>query len=790
MRSELFRAGTQLFLLGLPRGGRRLTSCCDFASQQYTGHRVLKLSLPWALWTLVVALLTVSVLLPATAQVKPVRRVFIINELGPGSPAINLIGGEIRARLPYQIELYTESLETTLFPDPANQKEFFDSYIRKYRDRKPDVIIAVGPSPVHFLVQTHEKFFADTPVVFCVTTPEMVGNPTLDSSFTGVWEMPDFTKTLEVALKLLPSTRHIVVVGGVSPYDRANEAIIKDGLGRYETRFDVTYLTVLDMPTLLERLMRFPENSIILPAGISEDAARTRYFIATQSNPMVARAANAPVFPAGDMADVNVGQGAIGGYLTSFTKEGEIAAEGAERILNGDKAKNIPIARGASAYIFDSRALKRWGLKEAVVPPGSTFLNRQPSLWESFRWYVIGGMTLILAEALLISGLLVQRDKRKRAEAGVIIANEQLAKDLVENTQITEALQKSETKFSKVFRLSPVAKTLTRLKDERYFDLNEAFEHLGGWRRDEVIGRTLAEIGIWANPDERLRFVEDLKREKHIRDHEAQFRTKSGEIRTVLRSSDLVEIDGELCGLTVIVDITARKLADEAIAGMSRKLLEAQEQERRRIGRELHDDINQRLALLSVEIDRMKEVSPVTYGDLRSRMDELRKRASEISAVVQSLSHELHSSKLEYLGLVPAIKSFCKEFAGKHIVRIDFSGEGIPPDVPPEISLCLFRIMQEGLHNAQKHSGVNFFELKLLGSPTEIRLTVRDSGKGFDPELAKDTPGLGLVSMQERVRLVKGTISITSRPLYGTEINVCVPLQTGAQTGRAKFAGA
>jgi PAS domain S-box-containing protein len=718
--------------------------------------------------------------------------VLILNELGPGSPAINLINGEIRDRLersPYQIELYTESLETTLFPDPAIQKEFFDSYIRKYRDRNPDVIIAVGPSPVHFLVQSHEKFFTDTPVVFCVTTPEMVGNPTLDSSFTGVWEMPDFTKTLEVALKLLPSTRHIVVVGGVSPYDRANEAIIKDGLRGYETRLDVTYLTDLDMPTLLERLKRLPENSIILQAGISEDAAGTRYIEATQSSPMVVQAANAPVFPAGDMADVDVGQGTIGGYLTSFAKEGEIAAEDAERILNGDKPKDIPIVRGASTYIFDLRALKRWGLREADMPPGSTVLNRQPSLWESSRRYVIGGMTLILAEALLISGLLAQRAKRKRAELGVIIANERLAKDLVENTQITAALQKSETKFSKVFRLSPVAKTLTRLKDERCVDLNEAFEHLSGWRRDEVLGRTLAEIGIWANPDERPRFVEDLKRETHIRDHEAQLRTKRGDIRTVLRSSDLVEIDGELCGLTVIVDITERKLSDETVAGMSRKLLEAQEQERKRIGRELHDDINQRLALLSVEIDLVKQVSPITYEELWSRMDELGTRASEISAVVQSLSHELHSSKLEYLGLVSAMKSFCREFVDKHKVEIDFSSEVIPSDVPPEISLCLFRVMQEGLHNALKYSGVNRFDVKLLGSPTEIHLTVRDSGNGFDPELAKDTPGLGLVSMQERVKLVKGTISITSRPLSGTEINVRIPLKAGAQTERAKWAG-
>ena len=237
-------------------------------------------------------------------------------------------------------------------------------------------------------------------------------------------------------------------------------------------------------------------------------------------------------------------------------------------------------------------------------------------------------------------------------------------------------------------------------------------------------------------------------------------------------------------------DITERKLADEALAGMSRKLLEAQEQERARIARELHDDVNQRLALLSVEIDRMKETSPITYGELRSQMEELGKRTSEISAVVQSLSHELHSSRLEYLGLVSAMKGFCIEFREKHRVEIDFSSEHIPPDVPPEISLCLFRVMQEGLHNALKHSGVQVFHVKLLGSPTEIRLTVRDAGKGFDPELAQHSAGLGLVSMQERVRLVKGTISITSMPQSGTEIDVRVPLRVGAQTDRTKFAGA
>jgi PAS domain S-box-containing protein len=735
------------------------------------------------------ALLTVSAQLPSAAQVKPVRRVLVFNDFGSvSSPGIAEMDREVFDGLqksPYQVEFYNENLEVTLFSDEASQRQVREWYISRYSDRRPDVIITVGPASFRFMQEMHEGPFKDTPVVFCGIMEIPAG---LDNSrFTGAWSSVQTEKTMESALHLQPNTRHVVVVGGVGSLDREDEAIVRKNLRGYESKFDFTYLTDLAMPNLIEQLKLLPNDTIVLHTAITQDTAGNRFIDATQAVPLVAGAARAPVFV---LDDVDLNNGAVGGDLLSWAATASDAAKSAVRILNGEKPQDIPIVRSDNVYMFDWGALRRRGLKETNLPPGSIVLNRQPSLWESFRWYVIGGSFLILVEAALIFGLLVQRAKRKRAEASLIIANERLAKDLVENAQITEALEKSETKFSKVFRLSPVAKTLTRLKDERCVDLNKAFEHLGGWRRDEVLGRTLAEIGIWANPDERLRFIEDLKRKTHIRDNEAQFRTKSGEIRTVLRSSDLVEIDGELCGLTVIVDITERKLADEVVAGMSRKLLEAQEQERRRIARELHDDINQRLALLSVEIDRMKEVSPVTYGELRSRMDELGKRTSEISAVVQSLSHDLHSSKLEYLGLVSAMRGFCKEFGEKHKVKVDFDSEGMPATVPQEISICLFRVMQEGLNNALKHSGVKLFEVKLLGLSTEIRLAVRDAGKGFDPELTKDTPGLGLVSMQERVRLVKGTILITSRPLSGTQINVRVPLQAGAQTEKAKLAGA
>jgi PAS domain S-box-containing protein len=239
----------------------------------------------------------------------------------------------------------------------------------------------------------------------------------------------------------------------------------------------------------------------------------------------------------------------------------------------------------------------------------------------------------------------------------------------------------------------------------------------------------------------------------------------------------------------MLADITDRVRAEEALAGMSRKLIEAQEQERVRIARELHDDIGQRLALLSLGIQQLKANIPDSADELRRKLVGLEKQTVEMAMDVQTLSHELHTAQLEYVGLVAAMRSFCTAFATKQKVKINFKHDRILPTVSQEVSLCLFRVMQEALNNAAKHSGVRSFEVKLRGSAEEISLTVRDSGVGFDPELPR-TSGLGLVSMQERVNLVKGALSITSSPHSGTEVSVRVPLSGRASGSKAEVAGA
>jgi signal transduction histidine kinase len=166
---------------------------------------------------------------------------------------------------------------------------------------------------------------------------------------------------------------------------------------------------------------------------------------------------------------------------------------------------------------------------------------------------------------------------------------------------------------------------------------------------------------------------------------------------------------------------------------------------------------------------------------IRIRLNGLHQQTSAIATDLHSLSHELHSSKLEYLGIAAAMRGFCNEFAKQQELEIDFKSEGLPDFLDPNISLCLFRVLQESLHNSAKHSGARHFDVRLCGTEHEIHLRIGDSGVGFDREASKHTAGIGLISMQERLNLVNGTFSIESKPNRGTTIHARIPYSVGGR---------
>ena len=524
--------------------------------------------------------------------------------------------------------------------------------------------------------------------------------------------------------------------------------------------------------------------------------------------------------------------------------------------------------------------------------------------------------TQISYRVLRPDGSVVWLEKNARAffdEQGRMLRVIGMVADITERKRVESALEKSEEKFSKAFRQSPMALALTNAKDHHYIDVNETFERITGWRRDEVIGRTPFDIGLWVDPAERVGITKRLLAEGSLRNLELRFRMRDGSVRVGFASAELIELDGQPCVLGVtadvtehkraeealresedklrllldstaeaiygidlehrctfcnpacvralgykqvdevlgkkmhdlihhsradgtlfpveecrihsvirtgegvhaedevlwradgtsfpaeywsypqrrghdvvgavvaFIDITERKLAEVALANVSRRLIEAQEQERTRIGRELHDDIVQRLALLAVELQQLHDNSLI-LPKVRSRMGKLQKQTSEIATDIQSLSHELHSAKLQYLGIAGAMRGFCREFGEQQKVEIDFHAHDLLSPLSPDTSLCFFRVLQEALHNAVKHSGVRHFEVRLWGTSDEIHLTVQDSGAGFDRKAAKASRGLGLISMEERLKLVNGTLSIDSQPKRGTTLHARVPLNSGSDS--------
>jgi PAS domain S-box-containing protein len=228
------------------------------------------------------------------------------------------------------------------------------------------------------------------------------------------------------------------------------------------------------------------------------------------------------------------------------------------------------------------------------------------------------------------------------------------------------------------------------------------------------------------------------------------------------------------------LDITTSKLAEERVRDLSGRLIHGQEEERKRIARELHDDVNQRLALLAIELEQFAREKSESDVEAQRRAQDLCALAQSISSDVHRLSHKLHPSKLDHLGLIDAARDFCIEISQHHGVHVDFFHRDIPDRIPGEISLCIFRIIQESLQNVVKHSGAKQAYVGLVGQGGEIHLEVSDPGAGFDADSDKGKAGLGLVSMRERVRFAGGEMWIRSRRSHGTRINVKMPLRAPA----------
>ena len=559
------------------------------------------------------------------------KNILLIADEGPAAPGVlvitNLLVEALHSDPAFRPDVYFENLDAMFHPDEWRKSQA-DFIVKKYSDRKLDLIVLAGPNANRLLAEPSTTFFPGVPIVFCGSVPLPLEHTNPGTPFTGTWIHLEPAGTVDVALRLLPETRSVFVVAGQGYYDQRLTALTKAALKSYENKLEITYLTDLAMDKLLERLRHLPDHSVILFLTLWVDAEGRQLLSTTQALPMVSAAANAPVF---GVSDTYIGRGIVGGKLVSFEEQGKIASRDAVEILRGKAPQDIPIVTGPPVYQFDWRELQRWNIEESRLPPGSTVLFRQPTLWEQHKRTVLTVLLVVAFLALLTIYLLFERQQLKQAR----------------------------------------------------------------------------------NAQERL----------------------------------------------------------------SAMLINSQEVERSRLAAEIHDDFSQRLATLALGLGTAAQTIPETATEANRRLQKLSQEVSTIGGDLHTLSHRLHSSTLEALGLTSGVKAFCKEFAAQQGIKVDFTSDHVPRSVNHDVALCAFRIVQEALRNAKKHGGASSAEVSLQMVDDQIHLIVSDQGVGFDPREVKMKEGLGLRSMEERARLLGGRFMIRSAAGRGTAIEAWLPLE-------------
>jgi signal transduction histidine kinase len=534
------------------------------------------------------------------------------------------------AGLERNVDYYSEFIDLTRFPEPDYTEAFRDFLRQKYRDVGFELIVAMQDPALEFVRGHRDALFAGVPVVFLTNTPTAVRLP----NSTGLIHERDFASTVALIRKLQPDVQRVFIVTGAASADRAFENTVRLQLKQEGSGLAFEYLAGLSTKALTERLSGLPKHSAVYYVLVSEDGAGNK-FHPLEYVDRVAAAANAPTYCWVDSA---MAHGIVGGSVYSqglaIAQVGEVAL----RVLRGEPVDSISVAAlDLDANQVDWRQLRRWGIDEARVPPGTLVRFRNPTIWDRYQHYIVAAAALFLIQTVLIAGLLIQRNRRRRAEDGL--------------------------------------------------------------------------------------------------------RQSQGELRrSYERNRDL-----------------------------GSRLLKAQETERSRIARELHDDICQRMLLLTIELEtwgcESREASPTGEAAFTA--------ARDISKSLHELSHRLHPARLGMIGLVAALNRLCAE-TSRAGIPIDYTHENVPSMLPPDLMLCLFRIVQEALQNAIKYSHAKGVSVRLTGDAGGLTLNVIDDGEGFDVEAAWGN-GVGLVSMVERIEAIGGSLHVCSRPGAGTRVTATVP---------------
>ncbi len=839
---------------------------------------------------------------PGGAQSKNKTVLFIHSEAADAPVFVaeeQRIRRELQSSLANKVQFFVEYMDHSRVEHPGYADSLAAYLHEKYASKQIDLIVAIGPEALPFTVAYRREFSPHAPVVFSYPNIGFLKRVSLPADVTGLVPQLEVTPTLNLILMLHPQTRQIAIILGPAstrPNLASDLELVKNQLKPFENRLTFPLIGEGRISDVASQVAALPPGTPILYLFYVGDEGKD-FISAVDAADVITRVAKGPVY---DVSDAHLGHGIVGGWLSSDADYQSNIAQLSLHVLQGNTLSSAGESPGGR-YIFDERQLKKWNIDLDKLPPGSEIRFHEPTVWEQHRWWMIAGLGVIVFQALLIFGLLMQRRKRLLAENG-LLNNSAALKEAQRLAGVGSWQWDSRTDtVTWTEELYRIVGRDPRLQAPSYREHPGIYAAESWERLQRAVADALQTGSSYVldleiiHPNSKARWaiargepvrdahgqiiglhgtVQDIterkRAEQTLRDSKERAKSKAKELETVLNTapialyiatdtqcshikanrsgyellnlqigdnasksapdhqmpsfrimSDGVELppdelpmqraastgvyvpatslsvaladgtvrhllanaaplfdsEGKPCGAVgSTLDITDRKLAEEALASLSHKLIEAQELERTRIARELHDDFSQRLAILAIKLAQLKRDYSGLPVEVGQRLSELGKMTSELTGDIQTLSHELHSSKLEYLGLAKALKGFCKEFGEHQKVKIDFESHDLPNPLHSQTALCLYRVAQEALHNSAKHSGARNFEVRLWASADEIHLTVKDAGAGFQTKTTDEGQGIGIASMKERLRLLHGTLSIESRARRGTTIHACLPL--------------
>ncbi|HEX8814507.1 MAG TPA: PAS domain S-box protein [Terriglobales bacterium] len=706
--------------------------------------------LPWVR-QLCPALLLLIIIRPAFAIAAEEKNVLILDTYSAGDQSTALLESDLRRGSSWHINFYVENIEVWRFDDQGYERALFESLERVYRGRKLDVVMTRAYPALQFAVKFRDQLFPGVPIVFYQVAAERMMGRKWPGVTGEMWGANFLGGTIDLALRLHPDTDTIAVIANDSKFDQYWVGRLHAELGS-RPKLSVIDLVGLPPSELLTKVAALPPRTVILfqetPQRSGDQRAAGYYealSLAEHHRPTYC-----------SFARFCVGHGGIGGIGTDVPKQMLRIAGLARRVLSGERPDDIPIVNDTEQLAeFDLNELRYWKIKESALPAGSVILNREPTPFQRYRSYIIDAVAIFVLQAFLIVGLLWQRSRKRKAEA---------------------VLRESEKRFRVMADTTP---SLIWMCDEKgqITYLND--------RRLAFTSADHSEVGYgdawtaYVYPDDLPHVMDSLSwalKSQQSFSKEYRLRRHDGEYRWMFDvASPRVNGDGSFAGfIGSAIDVTDQKLAHEALEKVGGRLIEAQEEERRRIARELHDDISQKLILLSMEIAQANANG--SADEIRDRLEVVRQHCSDVADDVQSLSHQLHSARLDYLGVSAAIRGYCIELGKQYSIDIRCMTEEIPAGLPRNVSLCLFRVAQEALHNATKYSGTRELAVNLRATGNYVLLAISDTGVGFDLDDPENKNGLGLVSMRERVHLIGGHFHIESALGKGTQVKVSVPV--------------